>query len=126
MENNSEHETFCYTYSAKDYAEIQKIRNKYEPPTEDKIEQLHRLDRNVTKKGTIVSLIVGIIGTLMMGIGMSCTMVWMGIWFVPGIVIGVIGIAVLSSAYPLYAYITKQERKKIAPKIIQITDELMR
>lgn len=126
MENKNDKEIFSYTYSANQQEEIQNIRKKYIPAEEDKMEQLRRLDKSVSKKGTAVSLIVGIIGTLMLGIGMCCAMVWMGIWFIPGIIIGVVGIAVLSLAYPLYTRITKREREKVAPEIMRLTDELMK
>lgn len=124
MENNKE--TFSYTYSAKEQEELKRIREKYVSREEDKMEQLRRLDKSVTQKGTMVSLIVGILGTLLMGAGMSCVMVWQGAWFIPGIVIGVIGIAVIALAYPLYMHITKKERERIAPEIIRLTDELMK
>ena len=65
---------FHYTYSAKQQEEIQHIREKYLPKAEDKMEQLRRLDRSATKKGTIVSVALGVIGCLVMGIGMCCTM----------------------------------------------------
>ena len=83
-------EVFNYTYSASQQAEIKGIREKYMPPTEeeDKMERLRRLDRSVTKAGTVVSVIVGIISTLVFGFGMCCTMVWEGL-MLPGIIIGV-------------------------------------
>ncbi len=119
-------ETFQYTYSAKQQEEIKNIRKKYMASEEDKMEQLRRLDSSVTRKGTVVSLVVGILGALIMGVGMCCTMVWMGVWFVPGIIIGIIGIALVCCAYPLYSRITKMERERIAPEIIRLTDELMK
>ena len=124
MENKGE--IFEFTYSAKQQQEIKNIRNKYLAPQEDKMEQLRRLDRSVSEKSTMVSMIVGIIGALIMGIGMCCVMVWEDVWFIPGIIIGVIGIAILSVAYPLYNYILKKEREKIAPEILKLTDELMK
>lgn len=122
MENK---ETFSYTYSAKEQEEIKKIREKYVPKEADKMEQLRRLDASVTQKGTVVSLIVGIVGVLILGTGMSMCTVWTEL-FVLGIIVGVIGIAVVSAAYPLYSYVTKKEREKIAPEIIRLTDELMK
>jgi len=119
-------ETFSYTYSAKQQEEIKKIREKYLPKEADKMEQLRRLDESVTRKGTIVSLVVGIIGTLVMGFGMSCCMVWTDTMLILGIIVGVVGIAALSAAYPLYNYVTKKEREKIAPEIIRLSDELMK
>lgn len=119
-------ETFNYTYSAKQQEEIERIRKKYMLPEEDKMEQLRRLDRSVTQKGTTVSLIAGILGTLLLGLGMSCALVWAENLLIPGIIIGLIGIAVLTAAYPLYQHITKKEREKIAPEIIRLTNELMK
>ncbi len=122
MEANKE--TFNYTYSAKQQREIDDIRKKYLPPEESGLEQLRRLDKKATKKGTAVSIAVGIVGTLLLGVGMCCTLVWMDSWFIPGIVIGVVGIGFVAAAYPLYTRITKKEREKIAPEILRLTDEL--
>lgn len=123
MENK---ETFSYTYSAKQQEEIKKIREKYAPKEADKMEQLRRLDESVTRKGTIISIIVGIIGALVLGVGMCCTMVWADSLFAVGIVVGIVGIAAVCAAYPLFNYVTKKEREKIAPEIIRLTDELMK
>ncbi|MDD5953528.1 MAG: hypothetical protein PUC32_07805 [Oscillospiraceae bacterium] len=120
-------ETFQYTYSAKEQEELRKIRRKYQmAEQEDKLEQLRRLDRSVTQKGTIVSMVVGILGTLLMGVGMTCVMVWKGVLFLPGIFIGIAGILLVLSAYPLYTYWTKKEREKVAPEILRLTDELLK
>ena len=117
---------FEYTYSASQQEEIKRIRNKYIPHEEDKMEQLRRLDESVTKKGTVISLIVGIISTLVLGIGMCCCLVWADRFFVLGIIVGIVGIAGISLAYPIYAYVTKKERERIAPQIIRLSDELLK
>ena len=119
---------FTYTYSASQQEELKRIREKYAAPTEaeDKMEHLRKLDAGVTKPGMIAALSVGIISVLVMGLGMCCTMVWADTLFVPGIVIGVIGIIGVCSAYPLYACITKKQRRKLAPEIMRLTDELMK
>ena len=124
MENKNN--SFQYTYSAAQQAEVEKIRKKYLPPEEDKMEQLRRLDRSASQKGMIVALIVGIIGTLIMGTGLCCVLVWAGIWLVPGIIIGLAGITLLSCAYPFYVKVTEREWQKIAPEILRLTDELMK
>ena len=117
-------ETFSYTYSAKQQEEIRRIRDKYIVKEESKMDQLRKLDASVTKPGTIASLITGIIGTLLLGVGMCCTMVWAENLFILGIVVGVIGIACIAAAYPLYVRITKKQREKLAPEILRLTDEL--
>lgn len=121
-------ETFTYTYSAAQQEEVKRIREKYAPPTreEDKMERLRKLDRDATKPGLIAALAVGIVSTLIMGFGMCCTMVWDERLFVPGIVIGVIGIIGICAAYPLYIRMTKRQRDKLAPEIMRLTDELMK
>ena len=134
MENK---ETFNYTYSAKEQDEIKAIRKKYENPieVEDKMSALRRLDASVTKKATVVSLIFGIIGALVMGSGMSLAMEktfaeFLGMGettaMLVGISVGVVGIILVALAYPIYNGIVKRERERIAPEIIRLTDELMK
>lgn len=119
-------ETFTYSYSSSQQAEVKSIREKYILKEENKMEQLRRLDESATKPGTIAALVVGILSTLVLGVGMCCTMVWAEQWFIPGIIIGVVGILGVMSAYPLYSHITKKRREKIAPEILRLTDELMK
>lgn len=123
MEGNT---TFEYTYSAPQQEEIKQILEKYRPKEPDKMEQLRKLDDSASQKGMAVSLVVGVIGTLLLGIGMCCTMVWAGIWFVPGILIGIVGMVGVAMAYPVYTNVTKKEREKIAPEILRLADELMK
>ena len=128
MENNA----FEYTYSARRQQEVEEIRKAYLPKEEDKMEQLRRLDASVYSKATTVSLVVGIIGALVMGLGMSLAMTDIGaalgtvLAMAIGIGIGVVGIVLASLAYPLYNRTLKKEREKIAPEILRLTDELMK
>ena len=117
-------DTFNYTYSARQQEEIRKIREKYIPKEENKMEQLRRLDESAARPGTIAAMTIGILGTLLLGIGMCCTLVWTERFFLPGIIIGVMGIAVIIAAYPVYNHITKKNREKLAPEILRLTDEL--
>lgn len=133
MENK---ESFNYTYSAKEQEEIKAIRKKYATPqeTEDKMAQLRRLDAGVTQKAQAVSLVFGVIGALILGMGMSLAMtdigkmvgLFGGMAMLVGILIGIVGIVLISVAYPIYNSIIKKEREKIAPEIIRLTDELMK
>lgn len=129
MENQEE--SFRYTYSAKEHAEVENIRKKYLPREEDKMEQLHRLDRLPVQKAQAWSLVVGILGALVMGLGMSFAMTELGAlignyFMVIGIVIGMIGMALAALAYPVYNRVLNREREKIAPEILRLTDELMK
>lgn len=117
---------FQYTYSAQEQEELQQLRSKYLPKEESKMDKLRRLDAGASQKASLFSLIVGIIGALILGLGMSCCMVWAGPWFVPGIVIGIVGIGLICLAYPLYLRVLKKEQARIAPMVLQLTEELMK
>ncbi len=124
--DSNQNKRFQYTYSASEQARIREIRSKYVPREENKMEQLQRLDASATQKATAYALVVGVIGALILGLGMSCCMVFDSSWFVPGIVIGVVGMIVVAAAYPLYNRVLKRERERIAPQILRLTDELMK
>lgn len=134
MEHNQGTETFQYTYSAKEQEEIKNIRKKYAAPEEDKMEQLRKLDRSVGQKATTASLIAGIVGALVLGTGMSLAMTDLGTVFgmsqmvalVVGIIIGLVGMVPVALAYPLYNKVLKQERERIAPEILRLSEELMK
>ena len=127
-------DTFRYTYSAKEQEEIKNIRKKYDVKQEDKIEKLRRLDESVTRKATTLSLFVGVFGTLIMGAGMSLIMsdfsailgAYEELALILGIVIGLLGASLAIIAYPVYNITLKHQRKKIAPEIIKLTDELLK
>ena len=137
MDNNHpEKSGFSYTYSAKEQAELKRIRDKYTPPTEaeDKMARLRRLDASVTNTAQAVALVFGVIGTLILGFGMSLIMTELaealGISgdaaMMIGITVGVAGGILASLAYPIYNAIVKAKRKKLASEIIRLTDELMK
>ena len=130
----TENNKFEYNYSASQQAEIKKIREKYSAPTEaeDKMARLRRLDASVTKTANAVSLALGIVGALVLGLGMSLCMTDLGkilgsyenMSMVIGIVIGVVGGVIASLAYPVYNVIVKKKREKLAPEILRLADEL--
>lgn len=124
--DNHQNNTFQYTYSAKEQAEIKRIRSKYVPKEENKLEQVQRLDASATQKATMYAIGVGVVGALILGLGMSCCMVFSSSWFIPGIVIGLVGMVVVAVAYPLYNSVLKKERERIAPEILRLTDELLK
>ena len=126
MENKENREGFSYTYSAEEQQELKRIREKYLPKEENKMEQLRSLDSKATGKATMIAIIIGVIGALLLGVGMCFTMVWQGKWFVPGILVGIIGIGIVAIAYPVYNKTLKTEREKIAPEVLKLTEELLK
>ena len=129
MENREE--TFRYTYSAKEQSEVEAIRKKYLPPEENKMEQLRKLDRSATGKAQAWAIALGIIGTLILGTGMSLCMTELsgflgGTAMFIGIPVGLVGIVLMALAYPVYNTILKKERQRIAPEVLRLTEELMK
>lgn len=123
MDKENRNEDFSYTYSAKQQEEVNSILQKYMLREESAIESLRRLDKQAEYPGMIVSITAGIIGALLLGVGMTCTMEWTD-YFAIGVVVGVIGIALISAAYPLFKGITKKQREKIAPQIIELSTKI--
>ena len=125
-------ETFRYTYSAVQQEEVRSIRKKYLPQEEDKMERLRKLHHSATQKAEIWSLVLGIAGALIMGTGMSLVMTDLGAVFglenpvIPGVVIGIMGMILAAMAYPTYRRILRSERQRIAPEILQLSEELMK
>lgn len=127
MDNHS----FEYTYSSEQQKEIEAIRKKYLPKEEDKMEQLRRLHAVPGQKAQAAAIAIGIIGTLIMGTGMSLAMTDIGaalgsLAMILGIVVGIVGMVLVALAYPMYNRVLKKQRKKIAPEILRLSDELLK
>ena len=74
---------------------------------------------------------MGVIGTLIMGTGMSLAMTEIGavlgsLAMVLGIAVGLVGMVLIALAYPLYNRVLKKQRQRIAPQILRLSDELLK
>jgi len=126
---------FQYTYSAAQRAEVEKILENYRPREESKLERLRRLDASVSKKAACRALSLGIVGTLILGTGMSLVMTDLaaglglglshGLALLLGIGLGLFGMALAALAYPVYERTVKKERQRIAPEILRLAEELL-
>jgi uncharacterized oligopeptide transporter (OPT) family protein len=131
METN---ERFSFTYSAAQQQEIEHIRSKYLPKQEDKMERLRRLHKSASKKARLWAITIGIIGSLILGTGMSLAMTNLGTMLgiqtaqamLIGVAVGIVGMILIALAYPVYNHILKKERQRIAPEILQLTDDLLK
>lgn len=134
MEPKQEKESFCFTYSAKEQEELKEIRQKYAPQEENKMDRLRRMDQKVTQKAGVVSLTIGVVGTLLLGSGMSLSMTELAarlgmtepFGLLSGCGIGLVGILLIGLAYPVYQSVLRKEREKIAPEVLRLTEELMK
>lgn len=95
------------------------------------MEQLRKLHAIPTQKAQAASLAMGVIGALILGTGMSLCMTELsgflgGTAMFIGIPVGIAGIVLVALAYPIYKRVLKKQREKIAPKILLLSDELLK
>lgn len=101
----------------------EQIRRQYLSPEEDQVRRLRRLDSRVKTPGRILSYVMGTVGALTMGAGMSLVMVWHNMAM--GLALGIPGMVVALLAYPAYNLVTRGRKKKFAPEILRLSAELM-
>lgn len=111
------------TLTQNDRSKAEHIRRQYVSREANKLEQLHRLDSKVKGPGRTVASIVGGIGALTMGGGMSLIMVWGNM--TAGLTLGMIGLMLVLLAYPIYMRMTSGRKKKYADEILKLSDEVM-
>ena len=126
MEKKGNMGNFTYTYSAREYDEVEAIRKRYLRKSDDKLEQMRKIDAAITSKACIAAMTLGVVGTLVLGGGMSCSMVWPDTLMLLGILIGIVGIAMLLAAYPVYVRMLEKGRARAAEEILRLADEITR
>ncbi len=107
---------------------VNQIKEGYEPKTKTKYDELIALNRRVELPAYIFAYTFGVIASLILGLGMCLAMQVIGtgaLFMALGIVIGIIGIALVSVNYPLFLAIMKSRKKKYAEKVIALSDELL-
>ena len=119
---------FNYKYSApteEERREIDSIRRQYAPQekTETKLERLRRLDGLVKNTAIIWSLVLGVVGTLVLGLGLTMILEW-DIWLW-GIVLMVVGSVPMSIAYPVYKWVLKKYKNRYGEEILRLSEELL-
>ncbi|HIY99561.1 MAG TPA: dihydropteridine reductase [Firmicutes bacterium] len=104
------------------------VRAEYAPGSEEegKLEQLKKLDRAARRPAEIFAYTFGIVGALVLGVGMCLAMEVIGSMMPLGIVIGVVGIAMVTANYFLYRAILRSRKKKYAKEIVSLSDELLK
>ncbi|MBO5286171.1 MAG: hypothetical protein J6B16_04675 [Clostridia bacterium] len=121
-------EQFNYKYSApteRERKEIDSIRRQYFPASksESKLDRLRRLDAIVKNTAIIWSLVLGVVGALIFGLGLTMVLEW-GIlsW---GIVVMVVGVPFIVLAYPVYKMVLKKYKNRYGEEILRLSEELL-
>ena len=110
---------------------VQKIRTQYTEKQHTGLDELKALDAKVKKPANTFGYTYGCVSAIVMGIGMSLVMtdigrvVGLASAMVPGIAIGVVGLGMALSTYPIYKRILNSRKKKYAPEIMALSEKIM-
>ena len=104
---------------------IQKIRSSYEEREITKLDELKALDKKVKLPAQIFAYVYGSISSLVLGTGMCLAMKVIGDSMAIGIGIGLVGIALTLTTYPIFKATMKRRRKKYAKQIFELSDSLL-
>ena len=110
---------------------VQKIRTQYTEAKHTELDELKALDAKVKKPVNTFAYIYGSVSAIIMGAGMSLVMTEIGEILglanpmIPGIAVGVVGMAMALSTYPIYKKLLNSRKKKYAPQILKLSEKLM-
>lgn len=108
------------------YAE--QLANEYAPKDTSKVVALRKLDAKAKLPATVFTYTLGVIASLILGVGMCLSMKVIGsgttAMFVLGIILGVIGIAGVSVNYPIYKMLLAKGKQKYAFEIMELAKEI--
>ncbi len=110
---------------------VRSIRTKYTERSHTELDELIALDKKAKRPADIFAYVFGSVSALIMGAGMSLVMTDIGTALgiasplVPGIVIGILGMAAAIVNYPIYRTILASRRKKFAGRVNELSDKLL-
>ena len=111
---------------------VQKIRTQYTEKQHTELDELKALDAKVKKPANVFAYTYGAISAVVMGAGMSLVMTEIGAVIglasamVPGIVIGIVGMGMALSTYPIYKKMLNGRKKKYASEILKLSEKIMK
>ena len=112
--------------------EAEKIRSQYTEAGNTDLDALKALDAKVKRPANVFAYTYGSIGAIVMGGGMSLVMTEIGAMLgmtrtlVPGILVGIAGLVMALTTYPIYQKILKTRKKKYAARIMELSERVMK
>lgn len=102
-----------------------RIREEYSPKGESDIDALRKLDKRVKRPAEAFAWTFGVLGTLVLGVGMCLAMEVIGSIMPLGVVIGVVGIAMVCANPFIYKKILAGSIKKHGADVIRLSDKVL-
>ena len=109
---------------------VEKIRSQYTEQQHTELDALKTLDAKVKKPANVFGYLYGSIGAMVMGTGMSLvltdigSMLGMTETLIPGIAVGLVGLIMVLTTYPIYKKILKSRKKKYANQILALSERI--
>lgn len=108
------------------YAE--QIANEYAPKDTSRVVALRKLDTRAKLPANIFVYSFGIVAALILGVGMCLSMGVIGggsnTMFVPGIILGILGIVGMAVNYPIYKKLLACGKEKYAYEIMELAKQI--
>ena len=105
---------------------VEKTLKNYEEKEFTKLDELKTLDKKVRKGANVFSYVFGSVGALVLGFGMCVAMgIILEELMIAGIVVGLVGIAMVSLNYFIYKKMLASRKKKYAEQIKKLSAELL-
>ena len=111
---------------------VQKIRTQYTEKQHTELDELKALDAKVKRGANVFAYTYGSVSAVVMGAGMSLVMTEIGeiiglaSAMIPGIAIGVVGMGMALSTYPIYKKMLNARKKKYAAEILKLSEKIMK
>ena len=128
IRNDAEkHDEFDYSYSSPNSEErrwIESIRREYLPQDEHdvKLAEMKKLHKKAKKVPTVIATCMGILGSLIFGLGMALSIEWNQM--IAGIIVGIFFFFLMLLTYPLYQYMKTRGKNKYGERIVKLADEI--
>ena len=110
---------------------VQKIRTQYTEKEHTELDELKELDAKVRRPANVFAYTYGSVSAIIMGAGMSLVMTDIGATIglasamVPGIAIGIVGLGMALTTYPIYKNVLNNRRQKYAERILELSEKIM-
>ena len=111
---------------------VEKIRSQYTEARHTELDALKALDARVKKPAHVFGYVYGTIGAIVMSAGMSLVMTDIGTvlgmaeTLIPGIAVGLVGMLMACTTYPIYKKILNSRKEKYAPQILELSERAMK
>ena len=109
---------------------VEKIRSQYVEQKHTELDALKALDAKVKRPANVFGYTYGSVGAIVMGAGMSLVMTDIGAMIgitntmVPGIAVGIVGMGMALTSYPIYKRILTSRKKKFSAQIMELSERI--